>query len=255
MDVDEPGLHMEMMDLDPWWEPFAEPSLQEEATACPCARDNEPEQKGSPPPVPVQPVRFDPPPTCVSNHRVLKPLPARRKVLANLSSPFNYSLPAVTTGASGGSNRGTGSKSSSSQQRVVSQQSLPTASVKVESRKCKERSDQSQAQEKIPSPFGSPRPMELVPPPQEGLTQLDRELLSLLDEVGEIESAPMPPAAENHNAQDGLSLDDLEEWINRLKPEDETSELEEQLTQIEYILNDGKRQATPEEENPLSAGP
>jgi hypothetical protein len=169
MDVDEPGLHMEMMDLDPWWEPFAEPSLQEEATACPCARDNEPEQKGSPPPVPVQPVRFDPPPTCVSNHRVLKPLPARRKVLANLSSPFNYSLPAVTTGASGGSNRGTGSKSSSSQQRVASQQSLPTASVKVESRKCKERSDQSQAQEKIPSPFGSPRPMELVPPPQEGL--------------------------------------------------------------------------------------
>ncbi|KAG2172807.1 hypothetical protein INT43_000154 [Umbelopsis isabellina] len=202
MAVDNPPLHVRM-DVDPWWwGPDVDPTLDEEASASPTAMDWEPGQKGCPPPVPVLRVKAALPPTSGRlNRPKLKPLRARREAVPQ-AAPSSTIFQASAVRAAGSSGIGmkrpkdalTAHLLSFSQKRVATDMSPPSAPVKVDSLGRMVRSAQSPATQKAPSPFGSPRlrPRGLEPPTQEGLTQVDNELLSLLGEIGSAPSSPPP---------------------------------------------------------------
>ncbi|KAG2183433.1 hypothetical protein INT43_006439 [Umbelopsis isabellina] len=202
MAVDNPPLHV-LMDVDPWWwVPDADPTLDEEASAGSTAMDWEPEQKGCPPLAPVLRVKAALPPTSGRlNRPKLKPLRARREAVP-LVAPSSTTFQASAVRAAGSSGIGmkrpkdasTSHLLSSSQKRVAAEMSPSNAPVKVDSLECMVRSAQSPATQKAHSPFGSPRlrPRGLEPPTQEGLTQVDNDLLCLLGEIGSAPSAPPP---------------------------------------------------------------
>ncbi|KAG2171479.1 hypothetical protein INT43_009140 [Umbelopsis isabellina] len=204
MAVDSPPLPVRM-DVDEWWwTPESDVTIDPviSGSGGPSAMDWQPESKGSPTPAPVLRVKAALPPTSGRlNRPKLKPLRARREAVP-LVAPSSTIFNASAVKDAGGSGIGTKRPNdalkahllSSSQKRVATDMSPSSAPVKVETLERMVRSAQSPATQKAPSPFGSPRlrPRGLEPPTQEGLTEVDNELLSLLGEIDSAPSAPPP---------------------------------------------------------------